>query len=146
MNTRDPLFSGVSFFSSTLGDLMQEQDLNQDEVSKRADISQGLLSSYLNDQNRPKTDGLTRLCKAFGADGTRLAIAFIRDEVPSYLKGKIQISQKGGKGEEPVGESIDLNAAPPKVRQFLEDAARVCERRPKVLEALRSLLDLIGSE
>lgn len=135
-----------SHFSSALGDIMQEEDVSQDEVSKRADISQGLLSSYLNDQNRPKKEGLTKLCKAFGTAGTRLAIAFLRDEVPSHLKNKIQISQKGGKGIEPSSAVLDLEGLPPKLQKFLKDAARVCEQRPKVLDALKQLLDLIGAE
>lgn len=146
MISQQPSSEEESHFSATLGDLMQEQDVKQDEVSKNSDISQGLLSSYLNNQSRPKQEGLTRLCKAFGTDGTRLAIAYLRDEVPPHLKNKIQISQKGGKGGETSTEVLDLKGMSPKLRKFLEDAARVCEQRPKVLEALKQLLDLIGSE
>jgi transcriptional regulator with XRE-family HTH domain len=146
MISQQPSSEEESYFSATLGDLMQEQDVNQEDVSERSDISQGLLSSYLNNQSRPKQEGLTRLCKAFGTGGTRLAIAFLRDEVPPHLKNKIQISQKGGKGVEASASTLDLKEMPPKVRKFLEDAARVCEQRPKVLDALQRLLDLIGSE
>jgi transcriptional regulator with XRE-family HTH domain len=135
----------VSYFSAALDSLMREHNLTQAELSRNASVHQGQLSRYLSDEARPDRDGLARLCNVFKSDGPRLAVAFLRDELPEALADKVELREKRPSKAAKPATTDAFASASPALRKFLEDAARVCERRPEVLRALESVLDITDS-
>jgi transcriptional regulator with XRE-family HTH domain len=137
------VFAPVSYFSAALDSLMREGDLTQTALSKLSGVHQGQLSQYLRDDFRPTPDALKRLCQSFGSAGSRLAIAFLRDEIPEAYQGQIEVIDRGAPAEPSESKEYrEFTGFNSELQQFLLDAARECERRPEVFRHFRDSLKL----
>lgn len=67
-------------FGDKLKELMKKKDLNQTALRKKTNISQSLISKYINNDNIPDLDNINRLSKALGVRNLELIDAIDQED------------------------------------------------------------------
>lgn len=130
----------MSYFSATLDGLIHHYGLTQKALAESATVSQVMISKYINAEARPEVAVLERICNVFDADGAKLLVAFLRDEVPEAYERLVSIEPRERSARlKEDGPSI-LDRLTPKARKAIEAVARECERRPEMVAVIESVL------
>lgn len=134
----------MSRFGVALAAAMGEAGWNQSDLKERAKVSQGQISTYLNENGHPDGPALTRICKAFGENhAAPLVSAWLRDQIPELSELlEIRTRDKSARvREDDPGASV-YQRLPRKVRRVVDEVAEKCEADPRFLAAIQSTLNL----
>lgn len=152
----------MSHFTAALDSLMNAHRWNQSELARKTDIHQAVISRWLSDERRPDKGQLSQLAGVFRlTEAIRLVAAYVRDAVPDAFLNNVIVSELHDTPDDRVAE-LDVGGMcaqaavyaalqihipesyPLPLQKLLRSAAAVGEKRPEVVRALQSLLDVLS--
>lgn len=133
----------MSSFHSTFHRLLKAHDLTQAELVRRTKISSGMMSKYFNDI-RPEAEALEKLASAFETDGPTLVAAWLRDEIPAALRGKVTVEVTEGTAPEEDDLLPLLRQLGAKESRVFSELIKRSLENPGMLPLLRQLLNVTG--
>lgn len=70
---------------------MRQRGVKQVQLAREAEIDQAQISHYLCGDNRPAGPALERLCQALTEDSSTPLLGYVRDEIPTFARNRIDV-------------------------------------------------------